>query len=238
MARLEKINRDGYHVKVQWECEFHNDCIAQPTVCKSPLCTRDALYGSRTEPMRPHYKAREGEALKCVDVISLYPYICKYFNFVVGHPVIHVGDSCKEKETCLRKEVLMKCSIVHPERLYHPVLPFRANKKLMFSICRTSVLTSNTGVCCHKTDVERALTGTWVNDEKRLAVQKGYRILEIHVSEYNVTRYDPETPDGGLFTDNIDTFLKLKAEAIPSEFEHRPTKSDTYNRSGRVRGYG
>jgi hypothetical protein len=48
----------------------------------------------------------------------------------------------------------------------------------------------------------------------RLAVQKGYRVLEIHeVYEYKVTRYDPETQEGGLFVGYIDTFLKLKAEA-------------------------
>jgi hypothetical protein len=46
-----------------------------------------------------------------------------------------------------------------------------------------------------------ALTGTWVIDKVRMAVQKGYRILEIHeVYEYKVTRYDPETREGGLFT--------------------------------------
>ena len=32
--------------------------------------------------------------------------------------------------------------------------------------------------------------------------------------EYNVSRYDPETREGGLFAGYIDTFLKLKAEAI------------------------
>ena len=72
-------------------------------------------------------------------------------------------------------------SIVPPERLYHPVLPFRANKKLMFCVSRTCVKTSNTGECCHKIDEERDLTGTWVIDDVRLAVQKGYRILEIYV---------------------------------------------------------
>jgi hypothetical protein len=36
-------------------------------------------------------------------------------------------------------------------------------------------------------------TVKWVIDEIRLAVQKGYRILEIHeVYEYKVTRYDPK----------------------------------------------
>jgi len=108
----------------------------------------------------------------------------------------------------------MKCCIVPPERLYHPVLPFRANQELMFSLCCTCVLTSNIGVCCHKTDEEMALTGTWVIDEVRLALQKGYRILEIHeLYECNVTRYDPETPEGGVFAGYFNTFLKLNEEA-------------------------
>ena len=108
----------------------------------------------------------------------------------------------------------MKCCIVPPERLYHPVLPFRANQELMFSLCCTCVLTSNIGVCCHKTDEEMALTGTWVIDEVRLAMQKGYRILEIYeLYEYYVTRYSPETREGGLFAGYINTFLKLKEEA-------------------------
>jgi len=52
-----------------------------------------------------------------------------------------------------------------------------------------------------------ALTGTWVIDEVRLAVQNGYRILEIHeVYEYKVIRYDPETQEGGLFAGYIHFF--------------------------------
>ena len=48
----------------------------------------------------------------------------------------------------------------------------------------------------------------WIIDEERLAVQKGYRILEVYdVYEYKVTIYDPETQEGSLFTGYIDTFL-------------------------------
>ena len=130
--------------------------------------------------MRLHYKARKGETIQFVDVMSLYPSISKYGKFPVAHPVVHVGDACKDKEACLRKEGLIKCTIFLPERLCHPLLLFRAIPKLMFSLCRTCALTSNTGECHDKTDEERALTGTWVIDEVRLAVQKGYRILEIH----------------------------------------------------------
>jgi len=51
-------------------------------------------------------------------------------------------------------------------------------------------------------------------DEVRLAVEKGYRILEIYeVYEYEVTQYNPETGEGVLFVDYINTLMKLKAEA-------------------------
>jgi len=70
------------------------------------------------------------------------------------------------------------------------------------------------GQCQHFSDAERAISGTWVLYEIRLAATKGYRIVEIHeVYEYAVTQYDKASGEGGLFVDYINTFLKLKAEA-------------------------
>ena len=60
---------------------------------------------------------------------------------------------------------------VPPDKLYHPVLPYRCNSKLMFCLCRTCVHTPN-AECTHTEDEDRALTGTWVMDEVKLAVQK------------------------------------------------------------------
>jgi len=68
----------------------------------SPLHIRDVLYGGRTEAMRLHYKVRDNETIQYVDVMSLFPYICKYFKFPVCHPIIHVGDACNDKEETLR----------------------------------------------------------------------------------------------------------------------------------------
>jgi len=46
--------------------------------------TRDALYGGRTEAMRLHYKIKESEeSVQYCDIMSLYPYICKYFKFPI-----------------------------------------------------------------------------------------------------------------------------------------------------------
>jgi len=109
---------------------------------------------------------------------------------------------------------LMKCTIVPPKDLYHPVLPFRRNKKLVF-LCRSCVLEHNTtGECQHFSDAERCLEGTWVIDEVRLAVNEGYKILEIQeIYQYEVTQYNPNTGAGGLFVEYINTILKLKQEA-------------------------
>jgi len=72
MSRLEQITRAGYLVMVQSEYEFDDagrpELVAHPIVQQSPLCTRDVLYGGRTEAMRLHYKARENESVQYVDV--------------------------------------------------------------------------------------------------------------------------------------------------------------------------
>jgi hypothetical protein len=123
--------------------------------------------------MRLHYKAREGETIQYCDEMSLYPYIYKYFNFPVVHPVIHVGDACKVMDAMLQMDGLMKCSILPPTHLHHPVLHFNCNNTLLFCLCRSCAMEQNrTSVCTHETVAARALVGTWVLDEIRLAVQK------------------------------------------------------------------
>ena len=222
MARLEQITGAGYEVETMWECQFEQDILAHhpeletlPALQQSPLNTRDALYGGRTEAMRLHYKVRDGESIQYVDVMSLYPYICKYFKFPVGHPTIYIGDECRDIAAMLQKEGLIKCLIMPPKQLYHPVLPFKCNNKLLFCLCRSCAIEMNgANECTHDTVRERALVGTWVIDEVRLAVSKGYRIVKVYeVYEYAVTQYDRQGDEGGLFVEYINTFLKLKAEA-------------------------
>ena len=77
----------------------------------------------------------------------------------------------------------------------------------------------------------RALTGTLVIDEVRMAVQKGYKFVEIiEVYEYTVTQYDPRTGKGGLFVEYIDTFFKLKTEASGyPDCVRTPEDEDSYN---------
>ena len=160
--------------------------------------------------------------------MSLYSFVCKYFKFPVDHPVIHVGDACLGMETMLQKEGLMKCCILLTRTLYHPVLHFRYNSKLLFCLCRTCAIEQNTNVCTHETVADRALIGSWVIDEIRLVVQMGYRLIEVfEFYEYEVTQYDPATDRGWLFVEYINTFLKLKAEASVYPSWVQPLKTRT-----------
>jgi len=81
-----------------------------------------------------HYPVREGEMIQYYDVMSLYPFVCKYLKFPIGHPKIHVGDACRDKKAMLSKEGLVKCTVLPLNRLYQPVLPFRSIKKLILSM--------------------------------------------------------------------------------------------------------
>ena len=131
--------------------------------------------------MRLHYKISEGEEIvQYVDEMSIYPYVCKYFKFPVRHPVIHVGDACLDREAMLRKEGLIKCCVLPPQRLHHLGVNFRCNDKLFFCLCKSCATERNAdGECAHETVSESALTGNWIIDEVRLAVQKIYEVIEV-----------------------------------------------------------
>ena len=89
--------------------------------------------------------------------------------------------------------------------------------------------------CQHFSGAERPISGTWVIPEIKLAIAKWNKILEIHeVYEYQVTQYNKETGEGGLFAEYINTFLKLKAEASGyPDWVRTPNDEDQYIESFR-----
>ena len=137
-----------------------------------------------------------------VDFTSLYPWCNKSTQMIVGHPEI-ITENFRDISTYFG---LVKCTVLPPRGLFHPVLPYRASGKLMFPLCRTCADTTSGTVCTH-TDSERAITGTWCHVELLKAVEKGYEILRLH----EVWHF-PEQSDE-LFKEYVDTFLKIKQEA-------------------------
>jgi len=109
---------------------------------------------------------------------------------------------------------LIKCVILPPKDLFIPVLPKKINNKLLFVLCYTCGLTENKEACTH-TESERAIHGTFCTPEVMLALEKGYKILKtIEIWDFPDTEtFNPLTNKGGLFTDYIKLFLKIKQEA-------------------------
>ena len=219
LEKTARLRNFGYVVKEMWECDFKNllttdekmELKTNPLLNKTPLNPRDSFYGGRTGNTTMYYKAKDGEQIKYFDVCSLYPYICKYGKFPLGHPTIIIGHEECLKEDLSKINGLIKCSILPPSDLFHPVLPLKQNNKLMFSLCYTCSKVMNQGDCMH-TDTERTITNTWVIDEVIKALEMGYRILEIHeIWSYKVEQYSRES--NGLFSEMMNKFIKMKQEA-------------------------
>lgn len=159
---------------------------------------------------------QEGEKVHYYDFKSLYPYINKNGEYPVGHPEIITQPHVEEARHKIQTEEffgLVRCTMVPPPNLYHPVLPFRCKDKLTFPLCRSCVrdhidlpLHSKPLDACHHTPEERALTGTWCTPEIVKALEKGYTMT--HVDQVYHFRERKK-----LFGKYIDIWLKKKEEA-------------------------
>lgn len=137
----------------------------------------------------------------------------QYDKYVTGHPIaIHIGPlECAGFENM---EGLIKCRVLAPRVLYHPVLPYRLHNRLMFILCRTCAEEARQEDCNHERVEDRAFVGTYVLDELRLALEMNYTVLEcFEVWEYEVTQLDRETGEGGIFPSYVNQFAKIKEHA-------------------------
>lgn len=101
---------------------------------------------------------------------------------------MYVGDS-------LDREVLNKCKYLPPRKLYHLVIPYKRNSKLMFLFTDTM----NQSRCTHS-DEERYKLRKCIADEVRTASEIGYNLLDVfEFWEYSVKYFEEDTNSGGLF---------------------------------------
>ncbi|KAK5638387.1 hypothetical protein RI129_012682 [Pyrocoelia pectoralis] len=209
--------------------EMLNYTESHPLTLYLPLNPRDAFYGGRTGNAKSFYKTKEGEKIKYVDFTSLYPYVNKYGKYPLGHPTVHIGEECS-KLNLETTDGLIKCKILPPHLLFHPVLPVKMNNKLMFVLCRSCGESFNQEPCEHISDDERALTGTWVIDEVRKAIEKGYKILETYeIWQYIIDQYNKDTKTGGLFNEYINKFVGIKQQSSGWPYYcDTPKKKDNY----------
>ena len=217
--RRRFLEENDFKIIEMWSCDFKKE-ISENSALKDfiqklelsrPLSPRDSLFGGRCNAIKLYHEATGNEKIKYADFTSLYPYICKYGKFPVGHPVIYTENLTSDIS---RYEGLIKCTVLPPRELFHPVLPHRADGKLLFPLCAACANTLQQSECEH-TDAQRAITGTWVSCELKKATEKGYIVLKVDEVWHfeNVSQYDPSTKEGGLFAKYVDTFLKMKQES-------------------------
>ncbi|XP_041479156.1 uncharacterized protein LOC121426824 isoform X1 [Lytechinus variegatus] len=219
LTRIEELRKMGYTVITMWECDFRKMSMTDSNLAKflknldiqEPMNPRHAFYGGRTNAIKLRHRIEGTEKIKYVDVCSLYPWVCKYARYPIGHPEI-ITENFDDLDSYFG---IIKCEVSPPRGLFHPVLPHRSTEgKLIFPLCRTCADTKQT-TPCHHTERERALHGTWVTEEVKKAVQLGYRLNKIQeVWHYPQTsEYSPEIQMGGLFSEYINLFLKVKQES-------------------------
>ena len=212
LQKRKHLKEKGMNLVHIWECEFKKQVKEKEEMAEfvkglsfgeeEPLNPRDSFFGGRVNATRLLVNAKGDEKIKYVDFTSLYPWVNKYGDYPVGHPTIITQDF-GDIETYFG---LVKCAMLPPRGLYHPVLPFKGNGKLLFSLCKTCAL-HNQKTPCNHSDEERALIGTWVTLEIALALKKGYKVLKIH----EVWNFEKRTNE--LFKDYVNCFLKRKQEA-------------------------
>ncbi|XP_041485956.1 uncharacterized protein LOC121432163 [Lytechinus variegatus] len=217
---IQNILKDWTYVTM-WECQWNEDTlplhIKQMRLNPAPLNPRESFYGGRTNASCLLYECKEGEKIKYVDFTSLYPSVNKYGSYPIGHPRIITHNFADVSEYY----GLIRCAILPPQDLMHPVLPIKVNDKLMFPLCLTCAENGQQTPCSHS-EKERMLRSTWVSLELQKAVEKGYKIINMEaVWHFPVkSQLQREKPsderrftDYGLFSCYIDTFLKIKQES-------------------------
>ena len=194
---------------VVWECDVWRELEQNEEMghyfdhyrIAESLEPRHALYGGRTNAAKLLHCCQGGEQIRYVDFTSLYPHV----NRSKTVPTENFDEDISNYFG------LIKCTVLPPRGLFHPVLPHHRQNKLMFALCKTCADTRKQTSCTHS-DAERAIQGTWCNVEVMKALEKGYRILQMH----EVWHF-PQKSDT-LFKEYIDTAkIKLEASGYPKD---------------------
>ena len=181
--KIERLTQLGYTVCEMWECEWQRqkqtdervrDFVSSLDIV-TPLDPRDAFFGGRTNAVKLHHQVQGDEEIHYTDMISLYPCANLECPYPEGHPKFTDQPQTTNIEPY---HGLVKCEILPPFDLYHPVLPYRVESKLLFPLCRTCAhqqlakhFSRRTFECGHDVK-ERAITGTWTTLELKKALDK------------------------------------------------------------------
>ncbi|KAL3087083.1 hypothetical protein niasHS_005322 [Heterodera schachtii] len=218
---------------------YKERCVDVP----GPLDLRKhALFGGRVEPFWLLHKCAPDEEIVYIDIVSLYPYCMKARPFPIGTPHVWTGEQlwqagaqvfeasapppaglCPPPALPWRRPEdnpfrgFLFCRVLPPtaEELgdREPLLPYRtqADGRLIFGLCSRCAELRQQRIC-HHAERERAWTAAYTHAELNRALSIGYRVLNVH-EVWHYERWASLDNGNGLFTEYVNTFLRLKAEA-------------------------
>lgn len=220
LNKKRALQRQGYTVISKWECDWLKERESEEIKqflknheISEPLCPKDAFFGGRVETFKLIDDQLELKKMY-LDVNSLYPFVVSKKKFPVGHPKILIQNLGISLDPYFG---YIKCEILPPKQLLIPVLPIRANGKLVFPLCYTCAQNQNTNFCTHS-DSERKIKGTWFSEELKLAVENGYEIKKI----FEIYHFEKQASN--LFTEFMNKLYKIKLQA-----SGKPTNIDFEN---------
>ena len=170
--KLQQLREQGYTVVQIWGCEWKRLKETNPEIqsfvdnldFNDPLNPREAFCGGRTNAVKLFHHVTPSQKIHYIDVTSLYPWVNKTCVYPKGHPEFISQPGHTDIHQYFG---LIQCKVLPPRDLYHPVLPYRQEGKLLFPLCATCVKEEmpkrpweRTAECNH-TDEQRVLTGTW-----------------------------------------------------------------------------
>jgi hypothetical protein len=251
--RRAQISEEMDYV-VYWECEVDAEMkrnAAMREYCDSlrdtgPLNPKDAYFGGRTGPtsmkcdLEESPELTENYAIGGLDIVSLYPYIMMTTDYPVGHPTeIIKNETVKWTQPADNPyKGLIKCFVVPPQNLLHPIIPRKIRGKLMFVLCHHCARDGErksrrmmrdpsripTMELCPHSDEERGFVTTVTHLELNAALEKKYVVTHLYAAYH----WDEWTRE--LFAPYIRKWMKIKVESSgwPSSCMDNPSMQKWY----------
>ena len=125
IEKRETIKKAGYNPVSTYECQLVKNKDFQKFAKKfnqeivEPLNPRDVFYGGRANASKLLYKFKNSELGRYIDFCSLYLTV----QFYKTYPTHHPNKIFNPETHDISWYRLIKCKVLAPGKLYHPVLP-------------------------------------------------------------------------------------------------------------------
>jgi len=185
-----------------WRRSYLDRDVVTPSPLANEMC-REAYYGGRTEAFRygtvPHQYH--------YDIHSLYPSVMRETP-LPDPATMYLYQGRPTERIVWEKEGVTRCRVLAPA-LHIPILPVRIGGRLLFPVGE--------------------FVGTWCHNELRLALEQGYRILDI---EWQYAGAGTLQVLGRYVDDLYDRKVASQREADPSYFVYKLLLNSLYGKFG------